>query len=119
MRSEKAHIEKIRTAIEYYARTHQEQVTEQYARDENVGPVPSISIMWGTRYARIVTAFPGGPAPDLLPGSRSVVAFVDLRNGDVLKPAGWKGPAKHARGNVLDVHRGLGSTTAHGVAYLR
>lgn len=33
-------------------------------------------------------------------GSRSVWAFVDKETGDILKPAGWKAPAKHARGNV-------------------
>ena len=34
-------------------------------------------------------------------GSKSVHAFVDKRNGDLLKAAGWKAPAKGARGNVL------------------
>ena len=32
---------------------------------------------------------------------KSVHAFVDKRNGDLLKAAGWKAPAKGARGNVL------------------
>jgi hypothetical protein len=35
-------------------------------------------------------------------GSKSVHAFVDKRNGDLLKAASWKAPAKGARGNVLD-----------------
>lgn len=30
----------------------------------------------------------------------SVFAFVDKNNGDVLKPASFKAPARHARGNV-------------------
>src|SRR5208283_1486584 len=29
--------------------------------------------------------------------SRTVWCFVDLKTGDVLKPEGWKRPAKHAR----------------------
>ncbi len=30
-------------------------------------------------------------------GSRSVYCFVDLENGDVLKSASWKAPAKYNR----------------------
>ena len=31
-----------------------------------------------------------------------VHAFVDKQTGDVFKPAGWQGPAKYARYNLLD-----------------
>jgi hypothetical protein len=109
MGSENAQREKIRTAIEAYARAHQVQVNEAYGRDDSRFETPTISIMWGRRYARIVFAHAG---------QRTARAFVDMTTGDVLKPDGWKGPARHARGNVLDVHAGLGSTTAYGVAYL-
>ena len=49
----------------------------------------------------------------------SVHCFVDKTNGDVLKAAGWKAPAKHARGNIFDSNNGLGSMTEYGPAYLR
>lgn len=39
--------------------------------------------------------------------------------GDVLKPASWKVPAKHARGNIFDAKNGLGSLSAYGPEYLR
>jgi len=35
-------------------------------------------------------------------GSRRVHSFVDRETGDVFKPAGWSGPAKGARYNLLD-----------------
>ena len=35
-------------------------------------------------------------------GSQSVHAFIDRNTGDVYKPAGWKGPAKYVRYNLLD-----------------
>lgn len=35
-------------------------------------------------------------------GSRSVWCFVDKTTGDIYKPASWKIPAKHARGNIQD-----------------
>lgn len=44
--------------------------------------------------------------------------FVDKTNGDVLKPASYKGPAKHARGNIFNEDNGLGGVTAYGAAYL-
>ncbi len=50
---------------------------------------------------------------------RSAHCFVCIESGDVLKPAGWKAPAKHARGNIFDEHNGLGSMGPYGPAYLR
>ena len=47
----------------------------------------------GKRYVRIVMS---------ARGSRSVHAFYDIKNGDVLKAAGWKAPAKIVRFNLLD-----------------
>lgn len=60
----------------------------------------------GSRYIRIVR-------------DNSAHAFVDRTNGDVLKPATWKSPAKHARGNIFDEKNGLGSIGPYGPAYLR
>jgi hypothetical protein len=50
----------------------------------------------GKRYVRIVGS-------DSV--SRSAVAFID-QNGDIYKPAGWKGPAKGVRGNVFRIAEG-------------
>lgn len=62
----------------------------------------------GRRYIRIVCAS--------TPSSRSAWAFVDRTNGDILKPDGWKRPAKHARGNILsgDVQ----GVSGYGPAYI-
>ena len=73
-------------------------------------PRTLLSIEIGRRYARIVKSS----------GSfdRSVYCFVDLVNGDVLKAASWKAPAKHARGSVHDENLTSG-LTAYGAQYLR
>ncbi len=47
----------------------------------------------GQRYVRVFEESQGG--------GRSCWAFIDLGNGDVLKPASWKAPAKHSRGNIF------------------
>jgi hypothetical protein len=51
--------------------------------------------------------------------SRSVFAFIDRATGDVLKPATWNAPAKHARGNIYDASNGMARMTEYGPAYLR
>lgn len=56
---------------------------------------------------------------DVLGSSATVFAFVDMTNGNVLKPASYKAPAKHARGNIYDDSNGLGSMTPYGPAYIR
>lgn len=69
-----------------------------------------LSVHEGGRYLKVVITT--GPQV-------SVFAFVDKNNGDVLKPASFKAPARHARGNILDQHNGMGSMTSYGPAYLR
>lgn len=73
----------------------------------------TLAVRSGPRYAKVVNV----EARDGRDGS--VYAFVDLSNGDVLKPATWRAPAKHARGNVLDEHNGLQHMGAYGPARLR
>jgi hypothetical protein len=38
-----------------------------------------------------------------------------IKKGDLLKPASWKSPAKHARGNIMD---GTARYSAYGPEYL-
>jgi hypothetical protein len=51
----------------------------------------------GRKFVRIVME----TTPDAEFTGASVHAFVNLANGDLLKAAGWKAPAKGARGNLL------------------
>jgi len=39
--------------------------------------------------------------------------------GDVMKPATWKAPARHARGNIYDDYNGLENACSYGPGYLR
>lgn len=55
----------------------------------------------GQKVTRIVMTVDGKPS--------SVHCFIDNATGDVLKAAGWKAPAKGARGNIVT---GLDDITA-------
>src|SRR6476646_2903628 len=59
----------------------------------------------GTQYATFSLDKPGRKFTRVVmhtPGQQIVHAFIDNATGDVLKPAGWKAPAKGARYNLLD-----------------
>ena len=71
---------------------------------------PILVIEKGKRYAKIV-------ATDDRRDQRSVWGFIDLTNGDVLKAASWKAPAKNfARGNLADDEFGLGRASWTGIS---
>ncbi len=76
----------------------------------------------GGRYIRInnVTRNPKFGQPNEQEFLRnSAWAFVDRTNGDVLKPASWRAPAKHARGNIFDESNGLAAMGPYGPAYIK
>lgn len=61
-----------------------------------------ISLVRGQRYAKLVKSRPEVNSAGEIVGyhNSSAFAFIDLTNGDIFKPASWKAPAKHARGNI-------------------
>ena len=49
-----------------------------------------------------------------------IVAFVEKANGNILKPATYKVPAKHARGNINSPSCGMEAINNYGnVIYLK
>jgi hypothetical protein len=71
-----------------------------------------LEVKVGRKYAKVMSVHKDG-------GQGSVHSFVNMENGDVLKPAGCNKPAKHARGNVYDKAHGVATMTPYGPAYLR
>jgi hypothetical protein len=65
---------------------------------------PTFSAERGQKYIRIVVEKP----------QRSVFCFVDAQTGDILKAAGWKTPAKGARGHIRN---GAKDVTPYGAVY--
>ena len=50
--------------------------------------------------------------------SKSVYCFVNRENGDILKAASWKAPAKGKRSNIFDADNGLSGMGPYGAVHL-
>ncbi len=92
--------------LEDFIKEWESKVRPNFERDfENLEFEP-LGYTKGRKYVKIVQ-------------ENRVVAFVDMNTGDIFKPAGWKAPAKHARGNIYK-DRGAEALSEHGsVRYLR
>lgn len=98
-------------ALDSFVAGCQAIVSKNDQRYENVSFNSRITAEPGRRYVRLVKT------DDF--GSGSCYCFVDKTNGDVLKAASWKAPAKHPRGNIFDSDNGLASMCPYGAAYMR
>lgn len=49
----------------------------------------------------------------------SVLAFVNTENGEIMKPASWRAPAKHARGNIFSDKKGMEAVQISSICHIR
>ena len=49
----------------------------------------------------------------------SAWCFIEIATGNIMKPAGYKTPAKHARGNIMQEDFGVSYIGPYGPAYLK
>jgi hypothetical protein len=102
------------TALASWLEKAQEVINENYRKNFPRLNVPQLVLERGRRYIRVVRHLEvNGQRVD-----HSAHAFIDS-NGDVLKPASYKAPAKHARGNIFDDANGMRYVSAYGPAYIR
>lgn len=66
----------------------------------------------GPKFIKIISKAQSG-------AGTSAWAFIDKGTGDVLRPASWRAPAKHARGNIFDQDNGMRTISPYGPAYLK
>ena len=92
--------EKFETFFQGCKQINEKHMAEQFASNQR----DTFTYTTGSRYWKVVR------------GS-SVHCFVDATNGDVLKAASWKAPAKGARGNIFDEHNGLARMSVYGTQY--
>lgn len=94
------------TALSTFLKGAQKIITDTFTRDFSKSTPAKLTSKAGHKFVKIISD--GG----------SAWAFVNKENGDVLKPASWSAPAKHARGNIFDDANGLGSVSWTGPVYL-
>lgn len=89
----------------------QTKINNGYTKNFSNLIAPVLDVSFGRKYAKIMSG-------------TSVWGFVALSDdanknmlvGDLLKPASWKTPAKHSRGNILD---GTASFGMYGPSYIK
>ena len=82
-----------RSALTAETKSEAEYYTNR-AKEIAEKPDYSFTIETGRKYLKVIM--------NDCTGSSSVHAFVDKKTGELYKPAGWRAPAKHVRGNLLD-----------------
>lgn len=85
-----------------------------YSKEFPSLPKPIIGYDEGSKYIRVWK----GERHSSGKISKYAYCFVDKSNGDVLKCAGWKAPAKKARGNIYSPKGGLEGVNPYGANYL-
>lgn len=99
-------------ALKAFLKGAQQIIDDHYKRDlPNLKPSILVTTS-GSKYVKVISKAQSG-------SGTSAWAFIDKTTGDVLKPATWNRPAKHARGNIYDQDNGTRSVSPYGPAYLR
>ena len=96
-------------ALDTFVRTTQQMLHDEYEKRFTRVFAPKLEIERGPKNVRIVATGPG---------QRSVFCFVRVADGAILKAAGWKAPAKHARGSIY-VNAGQDAVGMYGANYMR
>lgn len=86
-----------------------EKLVAYYEKTYDYVEPPELNVRFGRRYAKVVRTGAGR--------GESVYFFVDLTNGDLLKAATYKAPAKGARASLFDDDLGISAVGPHGAGY--
>ena len=88
------------------------QLTEYYGKYNYVS-TPEIKINKGSKLYKVIV---GSSVWGFIARIPFVHKGVQLKKGDLMKPAGWSAAAKHARGNVIE---GTAMYGPYGPVYLK
>jgi hypothetical protein len=100
-------------AMDAFLKYVRDMIKEHYKKELPTFAPPEIGVDKGPKYLKVWKASDSKTLP-----TKSVYCFVDKTNGDILKAASWKAPAKHARGNIYEPAKGYG-IGQYGANYLK
>jgi hypothetical protein len=107
-------------ALDAFVAAGQAKINAQFAKYyENLKPSILQIATGGQRYIKITKSDAGADGKIAPDGQTSVWAFVERETGLIFKPAGWKAPAKHARGTIWSEQHGGDCVEWTGPRYLR
>ena len=103
-------------AFKMFMKGAQKKVDDNFRQSFPNLKADKLTFKKGGRYMKVISTHQSG-------SGSSVWAFIDMKQGptygDILKPASYKAPAKHARGNLFDGSWGLKYVGPYGPAYLK
>lgn len=106
-------------AMNAYTDTVTKVKRDHFAESGFTFAVPGVRVLpirGNSKYAKVVAT---ETYPEQESRDQGVHSFVSLTTGEIFKPASWKAPAKHARGNIFDEDHGASALGAMGhVRYL-
>lgn len=100
------------STIEEFESMLKSQIKEYYETKFSCLPVPNVVVKKGSKFYKIVS---GNSVWGFVARIPMIHKGVQIRKGDLMKPAGRNQAAKHARGNVIE---GTANYSAYGPAYL-
>jgi hypothetical protein len=103
-------------SIEEFENQLVNQLTAHYKgwfKSYNSTPIPQIKINKGSKFYKIIV---GTSVWGFIARIPFVHKGVQLKKGDLMKPAGWSAAAKHSRGNVIE---GTAMYGPYGPLYLK
>lgn len=75
------------------------KVEEYYTKSlSNLTP-PKLEVEIGNKFIKLIS---GGSCWGFISRIDGELKGAPIKKGDLLKPANWKAPAKHSRGNIID-----------------
>lgn len=104
----------------------QKMVNEYYSEQFSSLQPPIVKLDGGRKFLRVITESTDAQSGRISTMAFAFIATVDgntksmgsYQKGDIFKPATWKAPAKHARGNLFDDSNGMSCMTPFGPKYL-
>jgi hypothetical protein len=106
---------RFKKALSRFVGQLQELINEHFEQYDNLRPNEVSIDSKGKKYIRIVITHVN---QDWSKGQRFVHCFINRENGDILKAASWKAPAKHPRGNIYQPNA-MEAVTVYRAKYLK